>query len=203
LALAVAMLLWLFLVSRRRWQRGVVLAGAGILLVAVIVAVPWLAPAFLQLDTAGSSGSRMEVWSRSLAMIRDMPFTGIGLGAFPVILDTFYPSFLAGPDARIPHAHNLALQAAVDLGIPGALAFLGLFGAALTASWQTVRRAARRDFAWCGGLGLVTGLTVIATHGLLDATLWAARSMVLLWLLLALGSAWNRLRAVRQDGARC
>ena len=48
-------------------------------------------------------------------MIQDFPFSGIGAGTFESVANVLYPFFLAGPDAKIPHAHNLLLQVAVIL----------------------------------------------------------------------------------------
>ncbi len=81
-------------------------------------------------DVAGIGVAlRLDMWGRALAMIHDMPFTGIGLNAFPAIQINFYPGYLLGPE---PHAHNLYLQLALDLGFPGLLAFLWL----LVAAWR-------------------------------------------------------------------
>ena len=203
LALAAGLLALIVALHRR--------LGWALLGLAVIVAVVALAfsglslqELFLQLDTTGSGTSRLEVWSRALAMLRDMPFTGIGLGTFPVILDAFYPSFLAGPEARIPHAHNLLLQVGVDLGVPGMLALALLFIASALAALSALRRAERRSFAWGLSAGVFTALVVVAVHGLFDAPLWTARSSPLLWLLLACGLSVRAMAAehpVAVDGA--
>ena len=66
---------------------------------------------------------RLDIWSRAWAMVRDMPFTGVGLNTFPVIQTHFYPGFLLGPES---HTHNLFLQTAVDLGLLGLWALLWL-----------------------------------------------------------------------------
>ena len=185
--------LWtMAMVASRHWAWRVLLV---LLVVAAVIAI-WqvgLADAFLRVDATGSGVSRLEVWNRAVHMIRDTPFTGIGLGAFPAILDAFYPSFLGGPNAHIPHAHNLFLQIAVDLGLPGALAFTVLFGACLWMACQPLRCPASDRFVRGLSVGVVGALAVVAVHGLLDAPLWAARSSPLLWVLLALGPVLRRL----------
>ena len=70
------------------------------------------------MNTLGSLEGRIEVWSRAISMIQDFLFTGIGRGSFGPLADTLYPFFLAAPGTG-PHAHNLFLQVAVDLGILG------------------------------------------------------------------------------------
>ena len=58
----------------------------------------------------GGAEQRLEIWSRGLHMLQDFPFTGIGMGAFRQVANLLYPFFLIGPDAEIPHAHNIFLQ---------------------------------------------------------------------------------------------
>ena len=186
LGLGMGMLVFMLLLNRRWWWL-VLLCG---LAVVVAVSVFWgagLEEAFLRLDTTGSGTSRLEVWNRALYMIRDMPFTGVGLGTFSLILDTFYPSFLAGPGARIPHAHNLFLQVAVDLGLPGMFAFTILFVNSLGMTLQAYRCDEHRSFLRGLSAGVFSALIVVAVHGFFDAPLWFGRLSPLLWVLLSLG----------------
>jgi len=74
--------------------------------------------------TVTSLAGRQEVWSRALYMIQDFPYTGIGLGTFDRVQPLLYPFFLHSGEAH--HAHNLFLQVAVDLGLPGLIAYLAL-----------------------------------------------------------------------------
>jgi putative inorganic carbon (HCO3(-)) transporter len=117
---------------------------------------------------------RVELWSRALCMIQDFPFTGIGAGTFNAVADSLYPLFLAGPDVKIPHAHNLLLQVGVDLGIPGLVAFLSI---ALLAVWSAAdsarfyRRAGQEALAALAWAGLAS-LVGMLVHGLVDATTW-------------------------------
>jgi O-antigen ligase len=62
--------------------------------------------------------SRWEVWQRGVMMVRDFPYTGIGIGTYNTIAHLLYPFFIAAPDEVVPHAHNQFLQVAVDLGMP-------------------------------------------------------------------------------------
>jgi len=69
---------------------------------------------------------RVEIWSRAIYGIRDFSFTGMGLGTFRHIVPMVYPLFSVSPDLDVGHAHNELLQAGVDLGIPGLIAFIAL-----------------------------------------------------------------------------
>lgn len=89
--------------------------------------------------TFGGLEQRVEIWSRAIYMVQDFSFTGVGMGAsFGRVADLLYPFFLA-PPGQIPHAHNLYLQVAVDLGIPGRPAWLAVLFTVMVAAWQVYR----------------------------------------------------------------
>ena len=99
-----------------------------------------VADAALASQALGGADQRVEIWSRALYMLQDFPFTGIGMGAFRQVANLLYPFFLAGPDAEIPHAHNIFLQVGVDLGLPGLVAWLALLILVCVCAWLVYRR---------------------------------------------------------------
>lgn len=115
---------------------------------------------------------RVEIWSRALYIIQDFPFTGAGANTYPQIVNVLYPLFLVSPTVVIPHAHNLLLQVAIDLGIPGLIAFMSIvLGVCFSAAWCIHRSAAdpiRRVTAWAG----IASLVAMLIHGMVDATAW-------------------------------
>jgi putative inorganic carbon (HCO3(-)) transporter len=119
--------------------------------------------------------ARIEIWSRAIYIIQDFPFTGVGANTFGTVADVLYPFFLLGPDAEVPHAHNLLLQVAVDLGIPGLVAFLAILFLSLWCAVDSARFCQRRGeralaaLAWAG----LTSLAGMLVHGLVDATTWS------------------------------
>jgi putative inorganic carbon (HCO3(-)) transporter len=128
-------------------------------------------------------------------MAQDFPFTGIGMGTFRQVANAMYPFFLAGPDADIPHAHNLLLQVAVDQGLPGLIMWLALLLLVICGAWSVYRRGQRAGDRWLAalGAGLLCSQAALLVHGLLDATLWGTRPAVLLWAVWGLAmAAWNR-----------
>jgi putative inorganic carbon (HCO3(-)) transporter len=104
----------------------------------------WITGSNLASDLALSLDSlegRMEVWSRAIYGIQDFPFTGMGMNAFRKVVPVLYSLFSIGPGIDIGHAHNEFLQAALDLGIPGLIAFIGLNIIAfwlLVQTWKSV-----------------------------------------------------------------
>ena len=134
-------------------------------------------------------------------MVQDFPFSGAGMGSFGPVADLLYPFFLAAPDT-IPHAHNLFLQVAVDLGIPGLIAWLSVLGASLAAAWSACRRPARRreaagfDLLSGLGAGLLGSQVALIVLGLTDAVTWGmVRPAPLVWAIWGLAAAAANLRA--------
>jgi putative inorganic carbon (HCO3(-)) transporter len=164
------------------WRRGwlwLLPLGLGLLLLAVGL----YGPARLA-DTLLSPGNplgiavtlRWDMWSRALAMLRDMPYTGIGLDQFALVQSQFYPGVMLGPE---PHAHNVFLQAALDLGLPGLLAFLWLLASLGWAAWRAWPH--RQDENWRALLiGAVGGTLSYLGAGLLD-TVWTSKPSLVLW----------------------
>jgi putative inorganic carbon (HCO3(-)) transporter len=140
-----------------------------------------------------SFAGRQEIWSAAIAMIRDFPLTGIGMGTFPQVLRALYPSFLLSINAGTPHAHNLFLQIAVDLGLPGLALWLIMVAILLRCAWQ-VYRAGQRQAGWLAalGAGLIAAQVAMLTHGLVDAVIWGTRPAIVVWGLWGLTlAAWR------------
>jgi hypothetical protein len=128
---------------------------------------------------------RLDIWSRALAMIHDMPYTGVGLNAFPLIHIHFYPGFLLGPE---PHAHNLFLQAGVDLGLPGLGALLWLLAAFYLTVIQAYRATSNRNLRVLL-VGLAAGVLAYIGHGLLDTVPLGAKPVAALFAMLGMAAA--------------
>ncbi len=135
---------------------------------------------------------RLEVWSRAIYMLQDFPFTGIGLGTFPKIAPIMYPFFLAGPEAVIPHAHNLFLQVGVDLGLPGLIAFLALLLLSVFTAWRVYSQA-HEPYYRALAAGLLASHVGLAAHGLVDAAVWGQKPSFVFWLILGLTAAMWRV----------
>jgi len=94
----------------------------------------------------GAEG-RVEIWSRAIYMIQDFSFTGIGMGSYMDVADLLYPFFLAAP-GKVVHAHNLLLQIAVDLGIPGFIGWFSIFLGVCLVTWQLNRYGKNHHDRW-------------------------------------------------------
>jgi O-antigen ligase len=166
------------------------------LIVAVVIAVGGvtLAPAALKErlsePTGGDLGLRADLWRSALDIYRESPVVGAGLGNFSEGYSRLPAQLSSGAQRRLlhqqqilvpPHANNLFLTILAEEGIIGALAFLGLMGAALA----ICRRAALRadPLTRALGIGLGAGLCAMLVHSLLEYTLFGEMSFVVFALL--------------------
>jgi putative inorganic carbon (HCO3(-)) transporter len=208
-ALVAALILaWL---RTRRWRRiliaivlAVLVLGAAVALISASTERSTSAPVVQLGESAFATDSwqsRAQIWRRAIYMLQDFPLTGVGLNAFPRVIDALYPVSLRGPLDLIPHAHNLYLQTGVDFGVPGLLALLWAIGVALKC-WQLGWRclSSQRDDAlvllprhYRGGqhpagsalfAGLLAGLAGYLFFGLTDVVAIGAKPGYLLWAVL-------------------
>lgn len=185
--------------GQQRWQRW---AGAAFLFLVAMGAAtlliywgPERVGGFLTSAAHGSVDSpmgrltvqgRLVVWSQALYAIRDFPFTGCGLGTFRRMVWLLYPLYTRSPNIDIAHAHNIFLQTALDLGLPGLVAYLALLGLGSRVGWQVMRRST--EARWLG-LGLLAGLVSLHAYGLTDALALGSRPNFLFWWMLGLLAA--------------
>ena len=205
LALTLIILIPIALPSKWRWYILAILAMvaivAGVLLASRWDAVrTWITGNNLVADPALSLNSlsgRVEVWSRAIYGIQDFPFTGMGMNAFRKVMPVLYPLFNISPEIDLGHAHNEFLQAALDLGIPGLIAFLALYIGSfwmLLDIWRRTRLPStsirnQRLVTRFLVLGLSGSLLAHLLYGLTDAVALGAKPGILFWMLLGLTAA--------------
>jgi putative inorganic carbon (HCO3(-)) transporter len=147
-----------------------------------------------------SIAGRVEIWNWALYVIRDSPFTGCGLGTFRRVGHVLYPFSLMGPDQDIAHAHNIFLQTALDLGLPGLVAYLALLMVAGMSCWRWARRGG--PLARTVALGLAAGLVGLHVYGLTDALALGCKPGLAFWLALGLVASLERVGEQEGRGAR-
>ncbi len=134
--------------------------------------------------TLGESSVRYRcyTWKGVLRLLREHPF-GIGVGEEAFL--SVYPAYAVSGTERVMHAHNVFLQVAVEIGIPGLLCFLLLLGGVLLPSL-----GGRRE-----------GSAVIAVFGAcvmgMFDHLWYARGMLVFFfavLGIALGGSYEQTK---------
>ena len=138
----------------RRWK-GIAAAAAGLIVICGVFFFRSTAGRRLteSVKTAVAAGDigrlspeRYYLWKHALAMTRDYPVSGVGIGAYLVELPDYYVRDKSPVPAgyenyqRIDSAENFFLHAAAELGLAGLAAFLAvLIGLAME-----IRRGVRR-----------------------------------------------------------
>jgi putative inorganic carbon (HCO3(-)) transporter len=190
LALGAAVLVMVALRWRWGWLASLGLSLAGFV-ASYLIGFSRIADALARSATLGSLDGRLEVWTRAVFLIQDFPFTGVGMGAFGRTADILYPFFLYAP-GKIDHAHNLFLQVAVDLGVPGLIAWSAALALVCLASWRLYRLGRIKMNAMAAGLGagLLCSQVAMVVHGLTDAVTWGmVKPAPLVWVVWALAVA--------------
>ena len=209
----------------RDWRvlLGIVAIGAGVLFFDPVLSDRLLS-VFSRIDT--SSEMRLAFWESTVAMIMDHPFLGIGWGMYFMVYPE-YDFYLQGAPVQIVHAHNMYLNYAAEIGIPGALAFFWFFFGSLllafrlprkTPPWADVLAAHEHEWhavadvrealmAWRSkkfveGLALGIGLAMlsVALNGITDHLLFNIPSSMLLWMLAAMAAAVHTMAGEMKEG---
>jgi len=186
-AVAVSLLLTAAALSFRRERplRSALIAGtaaAALVLSAGMFAPPSLIERFARLgDPSAAPGEgRIELWIESLELVKAVPWTGCGAGAYEPAFVRFKRS---APQVRDDYAHNDYMQATAEMGLPGLALWIWLAVALAHRLGRAAQEAVsvpERALA----LASMASLTAISLHGLADfnlripanalATSWAA-----------------------------
>lgn len=129
---------------------------------------------------------RMDIWHWALLAVADFPLTGIGLGTFRRLAIAYTPFFDLDPVLTdVGHAHNIFLQTALDLGIPGLIAYVAALLLVAVMGWRLYRRATSASGRLLSG-GLLVSLLAFHLFCLTDAVAPGAKPAFTLWVFLGL-----------------
>lgn len=146
---------------------GGVLTGAAFLSV-VQMKVSATASAGTAIATTVGKSERYIIWHYWLERIAERPLTGVGfardLPHFVYVKPAEWPAFW------FAHAHNLFLDYALQLGIPGLVVFLFLLGAMGREFWGLYRSADKE--AWRVGLAGLGLLAALISKNMTDDLFW-------------------------------
>jgi len=164
--------------------RAVVLASAGVAVAAGLIATRSV--------FADALAGRRAVWATAVEAIAHAPWVGYGLNVFRRLVQIAPPAYSQSPIDTV-HAHNVFLQVALDVGLPGLAAYLAMFIVALTMCRRIRASGSRADEALA--LGLAANLAAVHLFGMADAIALGAKVGLFLWLDLGLIAAAYRLAA--------
>jgi putative inorganic carbon (HCO3(-)) transporter len=156
---------------------------------------PWLA-----LSGVRNVQARLELWRRAVYMLQDFAFTGVGLNRYSATANALYPLFTIAPEkvVLLTHAHNVFLQVAVDLGLPGLIAYVALLMDSFVA-WWTARVHLPGGALQATGVGLLCSLIAYHVYGLADCLALGAKPGLALWAMLGLMASLANLSLESND----
>ena len=132
-------------------------------------------------EVVATIAGRMNIWDDALTALRTSPWIGIGLDYFR---DSGYSMVLWPPDELVgtPHAHNIFLQTALDIGLLGLAPYVALIGFILWRGLETAR-VPNAD-RWTQAVGVGAALSVVSVHayGLMDAVSLGTKVGIFQWL---------------------
>ncbi len=139
---------------------------------------------------------RQRVWRLGLKVLETFPLRSAGIGTFDHVARYMFPNLyvsnprnlrylLGNRRSVITHAHNELLQVAIDLGIPGFVAYVALLAAFVRTAW--------RAYTWAPDerikrliLGLGAGMLAHQIFGLTDAFMLGTKPGVVMWMIMGL-----------------
>jgi O-antigen ligase len=186
--------------TRARWLAAL---GGGLVALASVLPGAYRERAFSIFDPSNAwNRERVHMWEAGLRMLRDHPWTGVGLQDLHPLYERY-----KSPGAVEPagHLHSVYVQVAATMGIVGlaALAFL-IVGLVRTASgaFRDYRRSPTADaqFAAAISLGVTAALVGFLVSGLMEWNLGDEELVDLLYVLVGIAFAaasWARMRPAR------
>jgi putative inorganic carbon (HCO3(-)) transporter len=210
LALGLILLLLVVLPQKIRWGYiFLLIIGAGILTYYILngqfmTYVNQLFPDSGMASMAFSMNTlsgRVEIWSRAIYAIQDFAFTGMGMNTFRTIVNVLYPLQTIAADVPVKdigHAHNLFLQTALDLGIPGLIGFIGMYMTSFWMIFDSLKRLRRpssanpktnfmtKELFFVILVGFLGGQIAHLGFSMTDAIAFGAKPVILFWVMQAI-----------------
>lgn len=181
------------ILSARRFRWLMWLASVAGLVLAVAYVMQFetaLAPSAIDANASleFTVANRLIIWSSAVQGIQDFPLTGMGMNIFRSAQPLLYPIENIPLLTDLAHAHNHLLQAALDLGLPGMIAYLALWLVAVHQLFVVLRTSVTPQLRFLA-IGLCAALLAHFTFGMTDAIALGAKPGFLLWMLFGITAA--------------
>lgn len=138
---------------------------------------------------------RRAAWDFGAKVLVQEPL-GVGFDGYERYANNLASDILTAPQRQ--HAHNMYLQAGLDVGLVGLAAFCVLLAFALYAAFHAYRNKVKRELA----MGVFTALVIIVLHGLLEPNMWGNKAGIVLWALMGAGVVFSKFGARRRQRQR-
>jgi O-antigen ligase len=131
---------------------------------------------------------RLSMWSSGLHIVRDYPWTGVGMGAMARVYTQYRePDSPVDPRRRIGHLHNNIIQVAAERGLVGLACWLWIWGVYGYHTWRIYGRLGpehrQAKALVVGSLASVIGFHI---EGLFEYTFGDSEVITLTYFLMAL-----------------
>jgi len=187
LSLVVALGLWAaWLIGERAGRRTLFVGAVAALLgIAVLFALAFPALAIKII----APGSRLEVWSNTLKLITDFPIAGGGLNSFAGLYSRY---LLVIPWLFLPYSYSLFLDMALEQGLLGLVALLGVL---IGSCWQLVRTPSETRSDSYLRWGSLSGLIVMMAYSAVEDPFYYGWGTLFLFVVAGLAMAVTRPEA--------
>lgn len=139
----------------------------------------------LSLEPGSTAFIRWRLWQSTVEMIRDHPWTGVGPDNFLSAYRDYYVRRDVVQERSLSHPHNLFLDWAARLGLPGLFLGILLIGGTVEALRRAARAAPLGGDRWVWIWGLIGMQAYALAHGLVDNHFFLVDLAAGQWLLLA------------------
>ena len=180
-------------VRRTGGTRRPLILGGGVVVFSIALALAiWSMRAYV--EGGENLSGRTLIWEATARLALDHPWLGVGPGNYAqAIVDSRRAEEFLTVYGGLHNAHNMVLHVAAEVGVIGALAFVGFMLWAVKACWRT----------WAFGhlplvsLGFLFALTGFLVHSFsenfIDARAEVERTRLLVWIVMAAALALERL----------
>jgi O-antigen ligase len=170
------------------WASGFVLTLGGL---AIAGRLGWVLQLLVSDQTLSSKlVSRLDIWSSAWMGIQDHLVTGIGLGVFDQVMPARYPYGAVSLSFSVVQAHNLFLDVALSIGLPGLLGLLLL----LAGLGKLAIDGMKGDYSTrIVALGIIASVVAFLVFGIGDSMGFSRPTSFVLWIW-ACAVALNRAR---------
>ena len=185
LALVVSSVIFVVLIPRRK----LTLSAMGLMIVAIIAAAflnPVIMARFESLRTGLLSASgevREYLWRSGVAMIRDHPIFGIGVGAFGFAFTTIYPYFNPYSTFSASLSHTAVLTVLAETGFLGFTVLYLFFGKTIQRGWGISRTVTDERLRFLSA-STVAGVFAIFVSAQAEGRLYEEPLLWILWAML-------------------
>jgi O-antigen ligase len=123
--------------------------------------------------------ARLDIWMSAADGIQDHFFSGIGLGVFNQVMPARYPYQTVGLSYPVSQAHNLLLDVALAIGVPGAVGFaLVIVGLLVIA----IRGCKGNSSTQIVCLGILASIIAYLVFGITDSISLSIPTSFVVWL---------------------